>query len=179
SVWDAEYEEVPYERVTGIDVEEGTVSSQLVISTPDRIQRIKAPNEAYRLVEESIQESLFEYYDVDSLAELEDVLTDPDEADIESTTEALSFDAGVDPIQAGGGESAGEGSERTASVAEAAEKLEENGFTSAAAKMERPIDPGELRDELDELEAALTKQAEALEEQRNRLEALRALIPDR
>lgn len=179
AVWDSEYEEVPYERVTGIDVEEGNVSSQLVISTPDRIQRIKAPNESYRLVEESVQESLLEYYGVDSLAELDNVLAEPEEADTESGAEAVSFDTGVDPIQPGSTETAEDGSEQTASVAEAVEKLEENGFTSAAAKVKQPIDPDELQAELDELEGALEKQAEALEEQRRRLEALRELVPDR
>lgn len=181
AVWDEEFEEVPYEAVTGMDVEEGSVSSQLVISTPDRIQRIKAPNESFPLVEESVRDALLEYYEADSLEALQELFAEEAEAEAEADadaadTEAVSFDAGLDPIQPGGSADEEAAQSRTS---DPADELEENGFTSAATKMQSPIDPDELRVELEELEDLLETHADLIEEEQARIEAIRALIPDR
>ncbi|MFB6113501.1 MAG: hypothetical protein ABEJ58_05285 [Halodesulfurarchaeum sp.] len=188
SVWDAEYDEVPYDAVSGFDVEEGNVSSQLVITTSDRIERIKAPNESFRLVEETVREALLDHYGVDSLEEFEEMVA-TEEPEDETTggpeRNEVSFDAGVDPIQTGSTddsdeEATAESAQTTSATAGStgADELEESGFTSAATKVQSKIDPDELRAELDEMEALLETQAEAIEEQQKRIEEMRHLIED-
>ena len=199
AVWDAEHEEVVYDELTDFEVEEGNVSSQIVLTTPTRTQRIKAPNESFRAVEESVREAVLAFHDVGSLEAFRELQTAEDGAEpagAGATAEEVSFEGGVDPIRTEGGESTAEkpasepmaesASEQTAESATepmddleaAAEDLAESGFTSAAAKVEAAVDPEALRAELEGLEAAIAEQEATLEAQRRRLEAIEELIPD-
>ncbi len=181
AVWDEEYEEVPYEDVTGLDIEEGNVSSQIVLHTAERTERIKAPNEGFREVDESVRDALFTYYDVDSLEAFKELMAAEAEGEEQAVqsggeTADVSFDEGIDPIGSSGNES---GSAVTAGSAasETDDPLTQSGFTSATEKVVS-IDREGLREELDALEAAIKDQQAALEAQRERIRAIRELIPD-
>ncbi|PSP86292.1 hypothetical protein BRC83_01100 [Halobacteriales archaeon QS_1_68_17] len=113
AVWDEETEGYAYGDVTGLSFEEGNVATQVVLEVDGRPERIKAPSEEARLLRRSIEETLFDYYDVDSLEELnETVGGDAEEhspADGEDATgqatggndptpQAGSGDIGLDPL---------------------------------------------------------------------------------
>lgn len=170
AVWDQEYEEIPYDEVTGLSIEEGNVSSQFVLKTPARTQRIKAPNESFREVRETIEDAILTFHDVDSVAAFEALMAE-DEEDATEASADVSFDDGVDPI---GGSDA-----ETAAAAEATDELVESGFTSAAATVEAGIDPEELATELDALEESIGRQLELLEKQQAWIDEMRAFIRDR
>jgi hypothetical protein len=175
AIWDPEYEEVPYESVSDLSVEEGNVSSQLVLRTGERTERIKAPNEGFREVAETVQEALFAYHDVDSLEAFRtQQQAEAEAAAAEAGTEEVAFEDSVDPIGADeeAVDQAPEGEET------AAKELEESGFTSAAAKVETTLDGEALAAELDALEAAIENQRETLDAQVERINAIRDLIPD-
>lgn len=148
AVYDREYVEVPYDDVTGLSSERGNVASQLVLTTPDRTVRVKTPNEGFRRVDETVQEALFEHYDVDSVAEFEAAVTpeEDDVADDESPAESeeTESEAAVEFVAAGGVDR---------------ETLESELDALASA--------------LDEQEANLEAQRAAIEEQRDRIAALR------
>ncbi|AKH98207.1 DUF7115 domain-containing protein [Halanaeroarchaeum sulfurireducens] len=183
AVWDREYEEIPYDSVRGIEIEEGNVSSQFVLRTEGRTQRIKAPNESFRTVRETIEEAILAYYDVASMTDLETALAEKTET--ESTAEAgpVSFESEVDPV---GGTDEREGTSQTESTAadsatntSPANELEQNGFTAAAETVEPDIDPAELHAALDDLEASIEAQRQTLERQQQWIDDFRELIPDR
>jgi hypothetical protein len=146
AVYDEEYVEVPYEDVTGLSSERGNVASQLVLTTPDRTVRVKTPNEGFRRVDETVQEALYEYYDVDSVAEFEAAVTPEEEADEESPAESdeTEPEAAVEFVAAGGVD---------------------------RETLESELDA--LESALDEQEATLEAQRAAIEEQRDRIAALR------
>lgn len=188
AVWDREFEEIPYETVTGLSVEEGNVSSQFVLKTTERTQRIKAPSESFRAVRETIENAILSYHGVDSIAEFEVLAAEePTDQPVEAEDEAdatpddVAFEERVEPI--GGGTSDGGADESdagaTGSTAAESQSLEDNGFTAATEKVEPSIDPDELRAELDDLERALDRQQQLLDEQQAWIENLRELIPDR
>lgn len=177
AVWDHEYEEVAYEAVTDLEIEEGNVSSQLVLTTRDHTERVKAPNEAFREVEESVEEALFAYYEVDDLEEFRQLMTEDEESEVvEAETGDVSFEESVDPIGAGSTQS----TESTAEsdVDRAASELEESGFTAATEQVETTLDGEALEDALDAIEASLDEQAAEIQRQREQIDAIRDLIPD-
>jgi len=210
AVWGPDYEEIAYATVTGIDTEDGNVSSQLVLETTDRTERIKAPNEQFRAVREAVENAVFAYHGVDSAAELS--AAGAGEVSAASTGE-VSFGGGVDPIDtsgvgedddvgAGGEQEAAAGGGGSASAVSAqaksedaqaeSDEFESSGFRTAAEKVEPPVDPEELEDELDEMadvienladtverqQDVIEAQQAAIEAQRERLTALRNLTPD-
>ena len=111
AVWDTEFEEFHYEDVRSIDVEEGSVSSQIVVDVAGRPQRVKAQNDVARDIFERLKRALLAYHDVGSYAEFEALMAgDDDESADEPTTGEVSFggdapsehwadSAGVDPIE--------------------------------------------------------------------------------
>jgi len=176
AVWDHEYEEVPFEAVTDLVVEEGNVSSQLVLTTHDHTERIKAPSEGFREVEESVREALFAYYDVDSIEAFRELMAaeEPEGDTVETHSGDVSFEESVDPIDTSGQP----GSPGSSVEEQAAQALEESGFTSAADTVEATLDREALEAELEALEAGLEEQARELERQREHIQAIRELIPD-
>ncbi|PSQ45636.1 hypothetical protein BRD15_11205 [Halobacteriales archaeon SW_6_65_15] len=109
AVWDEDYEEYHFDDVTELDVEEGSVSSQIIIESDGRPQRIKTPSDQTREVRERIQQALLDYYDAASYEEFASAQADPEAesdagaengADAESTHENDPLAGGVDPIDA-------------------------------------------------------------------------------
>jgi uncharacterized coiled-coil protein SlyX len=99
AVWGPDYEEIAFATVTGLSTEEGNVSSQLVLETTERTERLKAPNEQFRAVREAVENAVFAYHGVDSAAELAAV---GGSEDPEGGSTAVSFGGGVDPIDTSG-----------------------------------------------------------------------------
>ncbi|WP_433623998.1 DUF7115 domain-containing protein [Halomicrococcus sp. NG-SE-24] len=104
AVWDEDFEQYHFEDVTRLDVEEGTVSSQIIIEADGRPQRVKTPSNRTREVRERVERALLSYHDADSYAEFERSAA-PDDADDEASDASDADDAddpfgGVDPIQA-------------------------------------------------------------------------------
>ncbi|USZ67681.1 hypothetical protein NGM10_13210 [Halorussus salilacus] len=110
AVWDEDYEEFHFDDVTALDVEEGNVSSQIIIETEGRPQRIKTPSDQTREVRERIERALLAHHGMGSYEEFARAHADPEsqseaEADPEdgdSTDEETAdpLAGGVDPIDA-------------------------------------------------------------------------------
>ncbi|UHH24617.1 DUF7115 domain-containing protein [Halobacterium noricense] len=200
AVWGPDYEQIGYDSVTGIDAEEGNVSSQLVLETTARTQRIKAPNEQFRDVRETVEEAVYAFHDAANAAEFERMNVDEDAG---AATEEVSFDSGVEPIDtsgvgeddeaaadeaepsaeasaAGAGAEAGDAASATGEPAERADvnddEFASSGFQTAASKVEPPVDPEELNAELDDLEDTVEELADALAEQRELAERQREAL---
>jgi len=105
SVWDGDFEEFPFAALTGLDFEEGSVATQIVISVDGRPQRIKAPNDEAPMLRQTLEQAVFAYHDVDSLAALNEAVAEdePGETDDAPAGGAgtLSLDEGIDPLVGG------------------------------------------------------------------------------
>jgi hypothetical protein len=102
AVWDEDHEQYHFEDVTGLDFEEGSVATQIVIEVDGRPQRIKTPNEHIAVVRERLTQALFAYYDVDGLDAL-NALVDPQEETPADTGSPVDFGEGVDPLGSSSG----------------------------------------------------------------------------
>lgn len=80
AVWDDEFEEVAFADVTGLDLEDGTVASQLVLETSGRAQRVKTPTARAQEVYDCCEEALLAYHDVSSYEAFRERI-DAEEAD--------------------------------------------------------------------------------------------------
>ena len=95
-VWDGDYEEHPFEEVTGLDFEDGSVATQIVVEVRGRPQRFKAPNDQAKLLERSLTDALSEYYEVGSLPALNDSLADNLEEDAVEDQQPVASDIELD-----------------------------------------------------------------------------------
>ena len=68
--WDEDYEEFPFDDVTGLAFEQGSVATQIVLDVGGRPQRIKAPNDKAPMLQRTLEQALYAFYDVESTAEL-------------------------------------------------------------------------------------------------------------
>ncbi|MFC4408649.1 DUF7115 domain-containing protein [Haloarchaeobius iranensis] len=100
AVWDEDYEEYHFADVTGLDFEDGSVATQLVLTVDGRPERMKVSNERAAEVKEYLQRSLFSYYGVNSLDALNEAVA-PAETDEADEAAAVDFGEGVDPLDAG------------------------------------------------------------------------------
>ncbi|MFB6074990.1 MAG: hypothetical protein ABEJ89_08260 [Haloarculaceae archaeon] len=179
--WDGDYEEFPYDEVTRLEFEGGSVATQVVLGVGGRTERIKAPNEQAGVVRQALEEALFAYHDVDSLAQLNRRLA-PDEGDEEreaaggSDSGGIDLDTGIDPLVGGDGE------ETTRETAESPAGTAAEGSDSSpspdvpsgsAVEVEAPSaddDAGDpdlaaVEEQLADLTAAVERQSELLERQ--------------
>ena len=95
TVWDSDYEVFPFERVTGLDFEEGQVATQVVLRVDDRTQRIKAPNDEAPLLRRTLTRALCAFHDVDSLDQLEETLAPEDEP---APNSSVVLDEDISPL---------------------------------------------------------------------------------
>ncbi|ELZ45793.1 hypothetical protein C463_05135 [Halorubrum californiense DSM 19288] len=101
AVWDPEFEEFHYADLSGLDFEEGTVATAVVLVHGGRSERFKAPNESARAVQETLADAVCSFHGVDSLEEFrvataEAAESTPD-AEPSGTTD---FGEGPDPLSA-------------------------------------------------------------------------------
>ncbi|WP_435359377.1 DUF7115 domain-containing protein [Haloarchaeobius sp. DFWS5] len=100
AVWDEDYEEYHYADLTSLDFEPGSVATQVVMRVDGRPERIKIANDRAAEVEEYLKQALFAYYDVSSLAALNEAVK-PDEEEADERPNPVDFGEGVDPLDAG------------------------------------------------------------------------------
>lgn len=101
AVWDPEFEEFHYEDLTGLDFEEGTVATAVVLVHDGRSERFKAPNESARAVRETLADAVCSFHGVESLEEFRVAAAEAEEsapdAEASGTTD---FGEGPDPLSA-------------------------------------------------------------------------------
>ncbi|WP_424016009.1 DUF7115 domain-containing protein [Halorubrum xinjiangense] len=101
AVWDADFEEFHFEDLTGLDFEEGTVATAVVLVHDGRSERFKAPNESARAVRETLADAVCSFHGVDSLEEFRVAAAEAEEsapdAEPSGTTD---FGEGPDPLSA-------------------------------------------------------------------------------
>jgi hypothetical protein len=71
AVWDEEYEVAPFADLTGLAFEEGSVGTEVSVEVDGYPQRFKVPNEHAGSVRKTLQNAVFAFHGVDSLAELD------------------------------------------------------------------------------------------------------------
>ncbi|MFB6069090.1 MAG: hypothetical protein ABEJ90_04100 [Halobacterium sp.] len=155
AVWGQDYEEIGFDTVTGIDVEEGSVSSQLVLETTGRTERIKAPSEEFRDVRETVEDAVYAFHDAANAAEFEQMNVDEGE---EEAADAVSFGGGVDPIDTSGvgedDEAAGAESGDGAASADEGAQAEADASTAQAGESASQTAASQSEDASAESEAA-------------------------
>ncbi len=84
--------------MTDLEFESGSVATTVVLSFNERPERIKAPSEEAPMVRKALEEALFAYHEVDSLADLNaKVGADPDKSADEAGN-GLGLESGIDPL---------------------------------------------------------------------------------
>ncbi|WP_135829360.1 DUF7115 domain-containing protein [Halorussus halobius] len=103
AVWDDDYEEYHFADVTRLDVEEGSVSSQIIIETDGRPQRIKTPSDQTREVRERIERALLDYHGAPSYEAFarERAQASDDDPEDESADDAEADQSSADPLAGG------------------------------------------------------------------------------
>ena len=181
--WDADYEAFSFDDVTGLEFEEGSVATAVVLSFNERPERIKAPSEEAPMVRKALEEALFAYHEVDSLADLNaKVGADPDKSADEAGN-GLGLESGIDPLvsndEEGGDDSESEST--SASTQAATASTNEQGPTTEAPTETRPsdtagIDTGSVESDtttdpdIAELEAQVAELTAAVEAQNEQLQ---------
>jgi len=129
AVWDEEFEEFPYADLTGLDFEEGTVATAVVLAHGGRSERFKAPNESARAVRETLVDAVCDYHDVGSLEEFRLAVADDESDDDADADGATDFGEGPDPLSA-------------SPVADAEAESEAGDPEGAASAMDDPLSAG-------------------------------------
>lgn len=168
ALWDGEHESFPFESVTDLDAEEGRVATGIVLTVDGRPQRVKAPSDRADAVRRTLGEALLAYHGVDSLA----ALRARTGADDDDSGESESADDGETPSEE-------EGTERTVEPLlgddGTSPSASEDGPADAATEpgdVERPRVDADVLERLDRLEAAVERQGERIERQRETIETL-------
>lgn len=157
AVWDEEYEEYAFENVTDLDIEQGDVSSQVIVEVDGRPQRIKTPSGDAREVRERIERALLAYHDVESYAAFKRLVTPPEDDETAGTTREESTEPS-DSVS----------DETIESIADG--MMFQSAESSAA--LAEPEDPDSLAAEIAELRAIVEHQTELLEAHEATLEQL-------
>lgn len=179
-VWDPDFEEYAFEEVTGLDFEEGSVATQVVISVGGRPQRIKAPSDDARRLQQTLENSLFAYYDVDSLDALNEKIGQDDEPPSDSSgAGGLGLDENISPLV--GDDDAQSDTETTASTddegTDDSEKAESGEGATAVTKESTAAPTEEAApsatasgEEIEQLREQMVMLTEAVEAQQEQLE---------
>jgi hypothetical protein len=171
AAWSEEYDAYPYADLTGLDFEEGDHALQVVISVAERPERIKLPADRAPQVRRTLEQAVFSFHDVASLAELQERIAPVEEPDDEAT--AVYGDT-VDPLI---GEDADGSEEAEADTAgdNAVSEIGTPGDWSTPMEDEDDGEDGTQDDvaaRLDEIEAELARQTELIERQQETIEQL-------
>jgi len=181
--WDADYEAFSFDDVTGLEFEEGSVATAVVLSFNERPERIKAPSEQAPMVRKTLEEALFAYHEVGSLAELNaKVGADPEESASDAGN-GLGLESGIDPLVSNDEED-GDGSEAesaSASTQATTASTSDQGTTAEARTGTQSsdtsdidtdsVDPDTTADsDIAELEAQVAELTAAVEAQNEQLQ---------
>lgn len=167
-LWDEEFEEYAYDDVTGLDIEKGDVSSQIIIEVAGRPQRIKTPTDVARGVREAVQSALLDYYGVESYAAFVEQVApaEEDEAQPAAATEGEQAAEGG----GGGGQAVEEESTDTVGGLELTFSDEETKAVEEPAT--EPAEDSAVQQELSVLREAVERQNELLEAHQRTIEKL-------
>ena len=182
ALWDEEYEEYPFESVTAIDVEEGSVSSQVIVEVDRRPQRIKTPTDDARRIRERVEAGVLDYHDVATYDEFLGAVQAELEAEgagaQDVDAEAATTEADAEPEQE---EPADPAESQEEAEEEPSEAPAENGGGSSGMifgegvgtePIERSEDGEGLADELASLRAAVERQNDLLRRHQQAIERL-------
>lgn len=147
AVWDEDFDQYPYDDLTGLEFEEGSVATQVVLYMGGRSQRIKAPHDRAEELKQELTRALVGHFDVKDLAELDEVLRPDDEDEADSDDDATGLNL-VGSIQRSDGDAESD---------------------TSTEELDPPVD-------LDALQAAITQLERAIEEQRELLAAQSAAL---
>ncbi|MDS0278092.1 hypothetical protein NDI85_09825 [Halomicroarcula sp. S1AR25-4] len=179
--WDADYEAYLFEDVTGLDFEEGSVATAIVLSVNDRPERIKAPAEQAPMVRKTLQEALFAYHDVSSLADLNaKVGTEPEDGS--DAGGGLGLESGIDPLVGDDEEADEDQSEQRSTQSAAAATQHQSSTADAEPATKSTVQPSSSTDrggdvealerQVAELTAAVERQTERIERQEQTIKTL-------
>lgn len=144
ALWDDDHESFPFASVTGLDTEEGSHATGLVLEVDGRPQRVKIPTEEARVVARAVENAILSYHGVSSIAELREHADVPDD---DTSDTAAGFDdpnipslVGDDPAEAGPSAtaSAGESPDDTTPAEEPASLLGNTGDESETESRSAP-----------------------------------------
>lgn len=179
ALWDGDFEEYPFAEVTGLDTEEGSVSTGLVVEVNGRPQRVKIPSDEGRVVTQAIENAVLAYHEVDSIEELQEKQGVEDQDD-EPAREGFD-DAKLDPL-VGGRDDVGDttATETTETIGDAEEqdRLVDRVASTAGddrdpeAAAPAATDVERLERRLEALEERLDRQTALLEHQQELVEQL-------
>ncbi len=171
ALWDGDAESYPFEDVTGLTVEEGTVAAELVLTVDGRPQRIKAPADRAPAVRRTVETALLEFHGVGSLAALA-----PEEVDATDRIDARSAVVGEEGRGIGSLLDAedDEGASVPGSDPPAPEPDgdAETGAGGGGVGLDAADDPEDVHARLDALAAAVERQNDLLERQGATIERL-------
>jgi len=105
-VWTDDYEVYHFDDLTKLSFEKGSVATGIVIEVGGRPQRIKTPNERAREVQQVIENAVFQYHGVSSLAQLNEKIGQEPDATAERTdtdssggrSSDIEMGSGIDPL---------------------------------------------------------------------------------
>jgi hypothetical protein len=179
SVWNEEYEEYPYEEVTDLAFEPGNVATSVVLTLGDHQERFKAPNDDARVVEATVKDALFSYYDVGNIDEFRDLGASEEGEGAPAEESETSSPFGDGPDLFGGddetepddsGETNGSDGivEQVSTEAEAGSAVSDAPEPAAAEN----VDTGELAAEVSQLRETIEQQSAELDRQNELIEQL-------
>ena len=185
TVWDSDHEVFPFASVTGLDVEEGAVATQVVLWVDGRPERIKAPSDEGPLLRRTLSQALCEFHGVDSLEEIGQFETSRGES---SPDNSLALEEGITPLIDSDEESEGDpqsgwatldaeptGSSSGSDPTEGGNSL---AGPTAGAPSEASDDIEGLSEQVAELARAVDRQNELIERQSRQLEELLGRLDD-
>ena len=157
ALWDDDHEAIPFDAVTDLSYEEGSVATGVVLTVDGRVERMKTPNDRLPEVREVVESALLAARDADNVADLGD-----------DTNDVSTVDPGAAVADFGGVDALDAGSERgAASARDAADAALDGGAddttddASPATDTDTDTDaPGPVRPDAD----GTTKDADASEE---------------
>ena len=160
--WDSDFESYPFDAVTGLDFEKGSVATAIVLAVDDRPERIKAPSDQAPAVRKTLQEALFAFHEVSSLADLNAKVA-ADETEPDDGGSELGLESGIDPLVSD--DEADDGDEVT----------EPAPTTSSVEPSGQPVAPSTDSDDgsgdIAALEQQVAELTTAIERQNERIEA--------
>jgi len=169
--WDSDFESYPFDAVTGLDFEKGSVATAIVLAVDDRPERIKAPSDQAPAVRKTLQEALFAFHEVSSLSDLNTkVATDAeDESDEES---GLGLESGIDPLVSDDDTDAGGDETATPTQTTASAEPSTQAVAPSTDSSEQSGDIAALERQIADLTAAIEQQNERIAAQEETIQTL-------
>lgn len=170
ATWDDDYDAIRYTALTGLEFEEGSVATQVVLYMGGRSQRIKVPNDRALEFKQELSQALIAYFNVSDLDELADQWRSEEDHD-KGEPKGLDFSGDIEPLGA---------TRKTEPVEEPPQTIEwpdpPNQTMNENRASEASLDLDELESVCNELEEHIQQQRTMLSEQVEYLETLRQLI---